>query len=74
MPFQLFITGRTWAFRRDLTQLGGRWNPRLGAWLVPAVRRAEILKLAAIADIDVDVFDATTGTRVPVRLWSAVGQ
>lgn len=57
MPSTLYITGRTWAFRRDLARLGGHWDPRLEAWLVPAVKRPQLDALATIADIDIAVLD-----------------
>lgn len=62
----LSITGRTWAFRRDLTALGARWNPQLQAWLAPADRRPQLDALATIADINIALLDPASGRPAPL--------
>lgn len=70
MPTTLLVTGRTITLKRDLRALHGQWRPDLQAWLVPLRSRPSLKALAKTADIDVDLYDPSTGrvTRLP-RPW-----
>lgn len=62
----LFVAGNTWPYRRDLKEIGGRWDREFQAWLIPMSHRAEIDELAKITDLEIGRFDSSTGKVTPL--------
>lgn len=44
----LAVTGDTYPHRRAISALGGVWDRAKQAWLVPASRKSEVLKLRGV--------------------------
>ncbi len=67
----IIVKGETYALRRELRALAGKWNPELGGWIVPANKQAQAealgakltveavdVKGSALQDLDRDEYDS----------------